>query len=86
MSKKLFVGNISWGMTDEDLGALFSDHGTVAEAVVIKDRATGRSKGFGFVTFDNDEEADAAIEALNEKEIEGRNIVVNEARPPKPRM
>lgn len=81
MQKKLFVGNISWNTTDEQLNELFSQYGTVDEAVIIKNRMTGRSKGFGFVTFANAEEADAAIEALNGKELDGRELVVNEARP-----
>lgn len=85
MAKKLFVGNIDWGSTEEDLNQLFSQHGAVEEAIIIKDRATNRSKGFGFVTFTNDAEADAAVAALNEHEFNGRNLVVNEARPPKPR-
>lgn len=81
MQKKLFVGNISWNTTDEQLNELFSQYGTVDEAVIIKNRMTGRSKGFGFVTFANAEEADAAIEALNGKDLDGRELVVNEARP-----
>lgn len=85
MSKKLFVGNIDWGTTEEDLSALFSEHGQVDEAIIIKDRMSGRSKGFGFVTFANDEEADKAIASLNEHELNGRALVVNEARPPQPR-
>jgi RNA recognition motif-containing protein len=81
MQKKLFVGNISWNATDEDLMQLFSQFGTVDEAIIIKDRYTGRSKGFGFVTFANAEEADAATEQLNGYELQGRALVVNEARP-----
>ncbi|MCF6277063.1 MAG: RNA-binding protein [Candidatus Magasanikbacteria bacterium] len=85
MSKKLFVGNISWGATEDDLGKLFAQYGTVEEAVIITDRATNRSKGFGFVTFGTEEEATAAIAALDGYELDGRAITVNEARPPKPR-
>lgn len=81
MSKKLFVGNIDWGTNDEQLKELFAQHGEVEEAVIIKDKFSGRSKGFGFVTFVNDEDADKAIAALNEYDLNGRNIVVNEARP-----
>ena len=81
MSKKLFVGNLSWGATEEELEALFSEHGEIEEAIIILDRETNRSRGFGFVTFVNDEEADAAISALHETEWKGRNIVVNEAKP-----
>ncbi len=86
MAKKLFVGNIGWDSTDEDLKNLFSQHGAVEEAVIIKDRERGnRSKGFGFVTFTNDEEALKAIDALNGSLFMERELVVNEARPPKPR-
>ncbi len=79
--KKLFVGGISWGTTDESLASAFSQAGTVASAVVIKDKMTGRSKGFGFVEMANDDEADAAIAMWNNQEIDGRRVVVNEARP-----
>lgn len=85
MSKKLFVGNIDWGTTDEQLQELFSQYGDIEEAVIIKDRFSGRSKGFGFVTFTNDEDADKAAEELHEKDFNGRNLVVNEARPQQPR-
>lgn len=78
---KLFVGNLPYQMRDEDLQKLFAEHGNVTSAVVIMDRATNRSKGFGFVEFETDEEAKSALEKLNESEIEGRKIVVNEARP-----
>ena len=83
MSKKLFVGNIEWGVTDEDLQKLFAEHGEVEEAIIIKDKFSGRSKGFGFVTFVNEEDADKAIAALNEYDLNGRQIAVNEAKPPK---
>ncbi len=85
MSKKLFVGSLEWGATEQDLQDLFSSYGEVEEAIVIKDKFSGRSKGFGFVTFTNEEEADKAAEELNESEFKGRKIIVNEARPPKPR-
>lgn len=81
MAKKLFVGNISWGMSDEDLKNLFAEYGDVEEAIIIKDKFSGRSKGFGFVTFTDDEAADKATEALHDSEQDGRKIVVNEARP-----
>ncbi len=81
MSKKLFVGSLAWGTTDETLQAHFATVGTVASAKVVTDRDTGRSRGFGFVEFDDDKEADAAIEKLNDSELDGRNITVNEARP-----
>lgn len=81
MAKKLFVGNISWNTTDEQLQELFSQHGEVEEAVIIKDKFSGRSKGFGFVTFVNDEDGDKAIEALNGQDVDGRDLTVNEAKP-----
>ena len=79
--KKLFVGNLPYKTTDADLRDMFSKSGEVTEAVVIMDRERGVSKGFGFVTMANDAEADAAIEAWNGKDIEGRALTVNEARP-----
>lgn len=81
MSYKLFVGSLPYSMRDEDMQKLFAAHGEVVSAVVIMDRATNRSKGFGFVEYDTKEEADAAIAALNDSEVEGRKIVVNHARP-----
>jgi len=84
-TKKLFVGNISWQASSEDLEELFSECGEVEEAVVITDRNSGRSKGFGFVTFKNKEDADKAIEKFHDFEFQGRNLTVNEARPPKKR-
>lgn len=85
MAKKLFVGNISWGVNTEGLKELFSQYGELEDCIVITDRHTGRSKGIGFVTFVNDEDADKAMEALNGHELDGRNINVDVARPPKPR-
>ena len=85
MSKKLFVGNLDWGATDEELKDMFTEFGEIEEAIIIKDKFSGRSKGFGFVTFVNEEDADKAIEALNGKDFKGRDLVVNEARPPKDR-
>ncbi len=78
---KLFVGGLPFATTDEELSELFSAHGTVAYAKVITDRETGRSKGFGFVEFENDDEGKAAEKAMNGTEISGRSITVNEARP-----
>ena len=77
--KKLFVGGISWGVDDEELRRHFETHGAVIDARVIYDRDTGRSRGFGFVTFEDDAAADAAKEALDGSEHEGRTIRVNEA-------
>lgn len=81
MGKKLYVGNLSYSVTDHDLLKLFEPHGTVESAQVIMDRDTGRSKGFGFVEMGSDQEAQAAINALNGQESGGRALVVNEARP-----
>ncbi len=81
MGTKLFVGSLSWGTTSETLREAFAQAGTVADAVVISDRMSGRSKGFGFVEMASPEEATAAIEMWNEKELDGRKIIVNEARP-----
>jgi cold-inducible RNA-binding protein len=78
---KLYVGNLSYNVSDDDLMQLFGQHGAVKSASVIMDKMTGRSKGFGFVEMDNDTEANAAIEALNGKEYVGRPLTVNEARP-----
>jgi RNA recognition motif-containing protein len=80
MSKKLFVGSLSWDTNDEGLRNAFSAHGEVSEAVVISDRDTGRSRGFGFVTFEDDEAADKAIAALNGAELDGRTIRVDVAQ------
>lgn len=81
MGSKLYVGNLSYKMTSSDLEQLFASHGTVQSAEVIADRETGRSKGFGFVQMGSDEEAQAAIAALNGQENDGRALTVNEARP-----
>ena len=81
MGKKIYVGNLPYSVTDATLEQLFSAHGTVQSAQVIMDRDTGRSKGFGFVEMSSDAEAQAAINALNLKEVEGRSLTVNEARP-----
>jgi RNA recognition motif-containing protein len=81
MSNKLFVGNLSFNTTENDLQDAFAAHGTVMEANLMMDRATGRPRGFGFVTMSTPEEAQKAIEALNGKSIDGRAITVNIARP-----
>jgi RNA recognition motif-containing protein len=81
MSKKLFVGSLEWGVTSEDLQQAFGQYGAVEDAVVIKDKFSGRSKGFGFVTFTNDEDATKAVTELNGTDIKGRKIMVSEARP-----
>jgi RNA recognition motif-containing protein len=81
MGKKLYVGNLAYGLGDSDLQRIFEPHGTVQSAQVIMDRDTGRSKGFGFVEMGSDAEAQAAIQALNGSEVEGRALTVNEARP-----
>lgn len=81
MATKLFVGSLSWNVTDQQLEDFFAAAGTVVSAKVIVDRDTNRSKGFGFVEMSNDDEAAAAISQLNGKELDGRAISVNEARP-----
>lgn len=81
MAKKLYVGGLSYDTTDASLKAKFSEAGTVASASVVMDKMTGRSRGFGFVEFANDAEADKAIEMFNDKDFEGRKITVNVARP-----
>jgi cold-inducible RNA-binding protein len=81
MSKKLYVGNLSYNVGNSELEALFAAHGSVTSANVITDRDTGRSKGFGFVEMGNDNEARAAIAALHGKDMDGRDLTVNEARP-----
>lgn len=87
MAKKLYVGNLSYSTTEESLGQYFARFGEVVSAAVIKDRATGQSKGFGFVELSDEAAADKAIEELNGKEFEGRRIRVNvaEERPRRPR-
>ena len=81
MGKKLYVGNLPYSVGDSDLQRLFEAHGSVVSAQVIIDRDTGRSKGFGFVEMGNDSEAQAAIADMNGKEVDGRSLTVNEARP-----
>src|SRR4051794_19014634 len=81
MGKKLYVGNLTYEVNDSELSSLFQPHGTVESAQVIMDRDTGRSKGFGFVEMKTEAEAKAAIQALNGKEVNGRALTVNEAKP-----
>jgi len=81
LAKKLFVGSLPWEVDDQKLAQIFAQAGTVVSAQVIKDRETGRSRGFGFVEMSTDEEADNAVANLNGSDVEGRKIVVNVARP-----
>lgn len=85
LSVKLYVGNLDYTVTDSQLTEMFAKAGTVVSAVVISDRYSGRSKGFGFVEMSSEEEAKKAIEMFNEKDLQGRKLVVNEARPRQPR-
>ena len=85
MGKKLYVGSLGYDVTDADLSELFSQHGEVESANVIMDRMSGRSKGFGFVEMSSEEEAKAAIAALDGKDYSGRALTVNEAKPREPR-
>jgi len=81
MAKKLYVGNLNYNVDGDELQQLFAQHGSVTSAMVIEDRATGRSKGFGFVEMGSEQEAEAAIAELNGKEYGGRKLTVNEAKP-----
>lgn len=81
MAKNIYVGNLVWDASADDLLALFQEHGKVSRAQVITDRETGRSRGFGFVEMENDDEAQRAIDALNGKQYNGRALTVNEAKP-----
>ena len=85
MASKLFIGNLEYSVTSDDLRELFTQAGTVADAAVITDKMSGRSRGFGFVEMSSDEEAKTAIEKLNGADLKGRKINVNEARPQVPR-
>lgn len=85
MSKKLYVGNLAYNIDKNDLEQMFASHGTVTSVQVITDRDTGKSKGFGFVEMGSEQEAQAAIAALNGKSIDGRALTVNEAKPQEPR-
>ena len=77
----IYVGNLSWSMTDDDLNNLFSQYGTVSSAKILKEKNTGRSKGFGFVEMQDDDAAKTAIATLNESEVQGRKLIVNESQP-----
>ena len=77
----IYVGNLPWSASDQEIADIFSPHGAVEKATIIQDRESGRSKGFGFVTMNDPEEANAAIDALNGTDFGGRNLKVNEARP-----
>jgi len=85
VSKKLYVGNLSFDVTQEQLNQMFSPYGTVQSAQLISDRDTGRSKGFGFVEMGSDQEANAAISGMNGQMVDGRALTVNEAKPKEPR-
>lgn len=81
MSTKLFVGSLPWSINDQKLQSTFEKHGTVVSAKVVTDRSTGRSRGFGFVEMENSSDAKDAIKSLHNSELDGRNIIVNEAKP-----
>lgn len=81
MAKKLYIGNVAWSVGDAELLEAFSKFGEIVDAFVMKDRETKRSRGFGFVTFENDGDAEAAVAAMNGVELNGRALIVNEARP-----
>lgn len=81
MAKKLYIGGLAYSVTEEELEALFAEQGKVTSVAIIKDRDSGQSKGFGFVEMEDDASAQNAIKELNGKEVSGRSIVVNEARP-----
>lgn len=81
MGKRIYVGNLPWSVTKDKLEGLFSSFGEIEEALVVANKYTGRSRGFGFVTFRTDKDADEAIGKMNGKEVEGRKLIVSEARP-----
>jgi len=83
MSKRIYAGNLPWSVTKARLEELFSPFGEIEDAIVIANKYTGRSRGFGFVTYKNDADADKAIKEMDGKEVEGRKLVVKEARPPR---
>jgi len=83
MNNKLYIGNLSYSLTEEDLKKFFAEAGSVESATIITDKISGRSKGFGFVEMSSEEDAKKAVESFDGKELDGRNIVVNEARPKK---
>lgn len=80
-NKKLYVGNLPWSVNDDSLRELFAQFGDITEATVVVDRMSGRSKGFGFVTFASEEMASKAVQEMHEKDVEGRKIIVNVAKP-----
>lgn len=80
-NRKLYVGNLPWAVNNQSLFDMFAPYGAIIEAIVITDRATGRSKGFGFVTFEQDTDAERAIAEMHDKDVNGRKLVVNVARP-----
>ena len=86
MATKLFIGNLDYTVTGDELRDIFAQAGTVVDAVVISDKMTGRSRGFGFVEMSSEDEAKAAVEKLNQFDLKGRKINVNEARPQEPRQ
>jgi len=81
MGNKIFVGNLSFNLTDDKFKEAFEKFGSVTEAIIIKNKFNNRSKGFGFVTFENEEDAKKAVEGMNEQELDGRKVTVNEAKP-----
>ncbi|MFO0901218.1 MAG: RNA-binding protein [Pirellulales bacterium] len=85
MGKRIYVGNLPWSTTSDSLKAMFAEHGSVRSAEVVSDRETGRSRGFGFVEMESDQDCAAAIEALNGQSVDGRDLTVNEARERSPR-
>jgi RNA recognition motif-containing protein len=85
MGSKLYVGNLSFDTTDQELGQAFSEHGEIASALVVKDKYTDKSRGFGFVEFNQEADAQTAKEAMNGKELAGRVLKVDEANPPRER-
>ncbi len=85
MAKRIYLGNLPFSATDEEVRSMFAEFGSVNSVSLITDRETGRPRGFGFVEMDNDEEADAAISALHQSQMDGRSLNVNEARPREPR-
>ena len=85
MAKKLYVGNLSFSTTQDGIRAAFEQFGAIIDATIILDKMTGRSKGFGFVEFEDDSAADRAVEAMHDTELDGRKLIVNEARPFEPR-
>ncbi len=86
MAKKLYIGNLSFSTTQDGLRSAFEQFGAITDATIILDKMTGRSKGFGFVEFEDDDAADRAVEAMHDSDLDGRKLIVNEARPFEPRQ